>query len=299
MDFKTLKTFHKIVACGSFNRAAEELNYAQSTVTMQIKKLEEDLGIRLLERGKTFRLTEAGRLFFEESSHIVKNMDHLQHHMADLLLGEAGNIRLGAVEPIASCELPRILGRFLADYPKIRVSVDIANSSALGERLVQGSLDLAVCSTPAMGTDLYFEPLYAEELVVLLPEGHPAGNNERIHLKDLREHRLLITANNCTYRKKVEIAFQELPGSQMNTMEIGSMTALKNYVAAGLGVALIPKSIVSPPPPGTIVRFIGDDPISVTFGILCKTASFPLKQADAKLYQYLKQELGEPKKPSG
>lgn len=52
MDFKTLKTFHKIVACGSFNRAAEELNYAQSTVTMQIKKLEEDLGIRLLERGK-------------------------------------------------------------------------------------------------------------------------------------------------------------------------------------------------------------------------------------------------------
>jgi DNA-binding transcriptional LysR family regulator len=110
-----------------------------------------------------------------------------------------------------------------------------------------------------MGTDLYFEPLYAEELVVLLPEGHPAGNNEHIHLKDLREHRLLITANNCTYRKKVEIAFQELPGSQMNTMEIGSMTALKNYVAAGLGVALIPKSIVSPPPPGTIVRFIGDD----------------------------------------
>ena len=69
------------------------------------------------------------------------------------------------------------------------------------------------------------------------------------------------------------------------------MTALKNYVAAGLGVALIPKSIVSPPPPGTIVRFIDDDPISVTFGILCKTAAFPLKQADAKLYQYLKQEL--------
>lgn len=69
-------------------------------------------------------------------------MDHLQHHMADLLLGEAGNIRLGAVEPIASCDLPRMLGRFLADYPKIRVSVDIANSSTLGERLVQGSLTL-------------------------------------------------------------------------------------------------------------------------------------------------------------
>lgn len=63
MDMKAVKTFHKIVTCKSFNRAAEELNYAQSTVTMQIQKLETDLGVRLLERGKTFRLTEAGRLF--------------------------------------------------------------------------------------------------------------------------------------------------------------------------------------------------------------------------------------------
>ncbi|KAA6449429.1 LysR family transcriptional regulator [Bacillus swezeyi] len=293
MDLKTLKTFHKIVTCGSFNRAAEELNYAQSTVTMQIKKLEEDVGIRLLERGKTFRLTEAGRLFFEQSRHIVKDMDHLQNNMADLLLGEAGHIRLGAVEPIASSQLPRILGKFLADYPKIRVSVDIANSATLGERLIQGDLDLAVCSTPAMGTDLYFEPLYAEELAVLMPEGHPAGKNESIHLKDIRDHRLLITASNCTYRKKVEIAFQELPGSQMNTMEVGSMTALKNYVAAGLGIALIPKSIISPPPTGTAVCLIKDNPISVTFGILCKTSAYPLKQAGARLYQCLKQDLQE------
>ncbi|MFN2746487.1 MULTISPECIES: LysR family transcriptional regulator [Bacillus] len=291
MDLKTLKTFHKIVACGSFNRAAEELNYAQSTVTMQIKKLEADLGIRLLERGKTFRLTEAGRLFFEESRHIVKDMDHLQNNMADLLIGEAGNIRLGAVEPIASCQLPEMLGRFLTDYPKVRVSVDIANSQVLAERLIQGELDLAVCSTPAMGTDLYFEPLYSEELAVLIPEGYPAGTNEFINLQDIRDHRLLITANNCTYRKKIEIAFQELPGSQMNTMEIGSMTALKNYVAAGLGIALIPKSIISPPPPKTAVRLIQDNPISVTFGILCKSSAYPLKQAGARLYQWLKQEL--------
>ncbi|MBG9917438.1 LysR family transcriptional regulator [Bacillus sonorensis] len=291
MDLKAVKTFHKIVTCKSFNRAAEELNYAQSTVTMQIQKLEADLGIRLLERGKTFRLTEAGRLFYEQSKHIVKDIEHLQNNMSDLLLGEAGNIRLGALEPIASRRLPEILGEFLSEHPKIRISVEIGNSAPLAERLLQGELDLAICSTPAIGTDLYFEPLFAEELTVLMPEGHPAAEYERVSLKDLREHRLLITAHNCTYRKKIEIAFQELPGNQMNTMEIGSMTALKSYVAAGLGIALVPKSIASSLPSGTIVRDLSDSPISISFGIICKTSAFPLKHAAAKLYHCLKEKL--------
>lgn len=296
MDLKAVKTFHKIVTCKSFNRAAEELNYAQSTVTMQIQKLETDLGVRLLERGKTFRMTEAGRLFFDQSRHIVKEIEQLQNNMSDVLLGEAGSIRLGAVEPIASRLLPGILGEFLAEHPKIRISVDIGNSAPLAERLLQGELDLAVCSTPAIGTDLYFEPLFAEELTVLMPEGHPAAEHERVSLKDLREHRLLITAHNCTYRKKVEIAFQELPGSQMNTMEVGSMTALKNYVAAGLGIALVPKSIAASPPAGTTVRHLIDNPIAIRFGILCKTSAFPLKHAAAKLYQCLKENLQRQKK---
>ncbi len=95
MDLKTLKTFQLIVSLGSFNRAAEELNYAQSTVTMQIQKLESDLGVQLIERGKGLQLTIAGRLFHERSLQIVKDLERLQSRISDLLLGEAGHIRLG------------------------------------------------------------------------------------------------------------------------------------------------------------------------------------------------------------
>lgn len=98
MDLKTLKTFQMIVKYGSFVRAAEEMNYVQSTVTMQIQKLESDLGVQLIERGKKIQLTEAGRLFHDQSLQIVKSMEQLQTNLSDLKLGEAGNIRIGVTE---------------------------------------------------------------------------------------------------------------------------------------------------------------------------------------------------------
>lgn len=142
MDLKSLKTFHRIVALGSFNRAAEELNYAQSTVTMQIQKLEAELGITLIERGRTFQLTEAGRLFHEQSTGIVKEMERLQGRMSDWMLGETGELRLGAVEPLASAMLPRLLQEFLTAYPKIGIAVEIGSTPLLGERLLRGSSTL-------------------------------------------------------------------------------------------------------------------------------------------------------------
>lgn len=104
MDIKTLKTFQMIVNYGSFMRAAEELNYAQSTVTMQIQKLESDMGIQLIERGKKIKLTEAGRMFYEQSLHIVKDMEQLHENMDNLQRGTAGNIRIGVTE--TDCQLP-------------------------------------------------------------------------------------------------------------------------------------------------------------------------------------------------
>lgn len=208
MDLKTIKTFQTIVTSGSFNRAAEELNYAQSTVTMQMQRLESDLGCQLLERGKQISLTEAGRLFYEESLHIVKDMERLESRLADLKIGEAGNVRLGVTDPTASYRLPQLLSEFMAQFPKVKVSVDIAGTAALSELLLRGEIDMAVCSAPELGKELYFEPLFAEEFVLLLPEEHPLASKESITPEDIQAHRLLITAANCPYRKKLESVLQ-------------------------------------------------------------------------------------------
>ncbi|MBW7459784.1 LysR family transcriptional regulator, partial [Paenibacillus sepulcri] len=206
MDMKALNTFHRIVACGSFHSAAEEMNYAQSTVTMQIQKLEADLGVQLIERGKKIRLTEAGRLLYEQSLPIVKDLQQLQNRLADLQLGDAGMIRLGATEPGASYRLPVLLGKFMNRFPNIRISVDIASTPALCEQLLHGTLDLALCSAPELASGLYFEPLYTESFGVFIPpEGHPLARQAGIRTEDIRGHRQLINSKGCPYRRKLEI----------------------------------------------------------------------------------------------
>ncbi|RXT07876.1 LysR family transcriptional regulator [Ammoniphilus sp. CFH 90114] len=289
MDLKTLKTFHMIVKYGSFHRAADEMNYVQSTVTMQIQKLESELGILLIERGKKIRLTEAGRLFYEQSLPIMKDIDRLEKNLLDLQLGESGNIRLGVTEPTASYRLPRILESFLTQYPKIRIAIEVANTPTLSERLLKGDLDLALCSTPDIGSDLHFEPWFKESFVVLMPENHPLAHLSAVSPEDIRSHRLLITSATCPYRKKLEMVLQESGNIPIETMEIGSMTALPYYVESGLGIALVPEIALKPIPAGTTIRPLNGSLVHMTFGVLFKSSDYPLKQASAKLYEFLKE----------
>ncbi|SFF19249.1 DNA-binding transcriptional regulator, LysR family [Paenibacillus catalpae] len=289
MDLKTLKTLQAIVRHGSFNQAAEELSYAQSTVTMQIQKLEADLGVQLFERGKKVRLTEAGRLFYKQSLDIVYRMEQLQANLSDMHKGEAGKIRLGVTEPTASSRLPQLLMAFMREFPKIEVSLEIASTPALVSSLRQGTLDFALCSAPEAGEELYFHPLFLEKFVMLLPEDHPLAGTDRVSLADLEGHRLLITAATCPYRKKLERILQDDGLISIRTMEIGSMTALKHYVASGFGIALVPMYALDPLPAGTITREIQGASVDMLMGMLSRTG--PLAPAAAKLYDKLRQDM--------
>jgi LysR family transcriptional regulator, regulator of the ytmI operon len=295
MDLRTLKTFHSIVKYGSFIRAAQEMNYVQSTVTMQIQKLELELGVQLIERGKEISLTEAGRLFYDQTLQIVKNMEQLQTSLSDMKSGEAGHIRLGVTEPTASYRLPNLLKPFMSAYPNIRISLEISNTPALIERMRRGDVDFSLCTAPGIETDFYFEPLFQEEFAAYLPKDHPLAEKEVVAPEDLTEYRLLITSETCPYRRKLEMVLNESGRTAVDTMEIGSMTALKHYVENGFGIALLPRIIVAPltqiQSQGTTVRTIAGELIHMTFGILCKESAYPFQMASRKLYNYLKQEL--------
>jgi LysR family transcriptional regulator, regulator of the ytmI operon len=295
VELKTIKTFLMIVKYGSFIRAAEEMNYAQSTITMQIQRLESELGVQLIERGngRELRLTEAGRLFHEQSQHMIKNMEQLQVRLTHLEQGESGHIRIGVTEPTASYRLPNLLKGFVSSYPNIRISIQIANTPTLCERILKGELDFSLCSAPEIGTDFYFEPMFKETFAAIMPEDHPLAQLAVLSPDDFQGHRLLITSEVCPYRRRLEMVMQESGNQMIDTMEIGSMTALKYYVQSGLGVALIPKIIAEPAPEGTTIRPIHESLIHMTFGLLCKASAYPLQQASQKLYRYLKLHLEE------
>ncbi|MEC0248545.1 LysR family transcriptional regulator [Paenibacillus chitinolyticus] len=293
MDFKTLKSFEKIVEHGNFARAAEELAYSPSTVTTQIQKLESDLGVLLFERGKKIALTEAGRLFYEQSIPILKNMEQLQKTLGDLASGEAGHVRMGVTEPTASHQFPGLLRRFTEVYPHIRISVEIAGTPVLTDKILKGELDFGLGSFPDSAAQLHFEPLFTEEFLLLVPKDHALareGSNS-VTLGRLRETRLLITAQSCPYRRKLETALREEGSFPPDTMEIGSMSALKHYVAEGLGAALVPRMVLDPLPEGTLALPMEGGGINMTCGLICRSADLPLKRAGKNLYDFLLHEF--------
>lgn len=268
MDIRTIKTFQAIVRTGSFQKASEELQYVQSTITLHIQKLEGDLGVKLLERGKKLRLTEAGRLFLEKADTLLKDYDSLQNAMSDLVNGETCVVRLGVMEPTASYRLPRILAPFLERHPKVQVSIQIGNTTVLTEMLEKGLIDLAVCTTPDSGIGVHFEPLFVEEVALLIPASHPLAEKDSLEMSELQNERLLLTTNICPYRKKLENALMEKGGTPYSGIEIGNMAALKYYVQADFGIAFVPVITVDPVPSGTVVRPIQDLNGGLVTGIL-------------------------------
>ncbi|MFD2331090.1 LysR family transcriptional regulator [Cohnella sp. GCM10020058] len=293
MDPKSLRAFHRIAALGSFRLAAEELNYAQSTVTMQIQRLEEDLGVFLFERAGGLRLTEEGRLLRERSLPILQDMDRLRRTLTEMREGDAGEVRLGATEPALSCRLPALLKRFAERYPKIRVSVESSNTPVLSERLRKGELDLALCAVPEHAEGLHFEQLYREPFAALLPVGHPLASQAQVRLEELAAYKLLVTASTCPYRRKLEILLAESAVPTTETMEIGSITALASYVAIGLGIALVPTILAEEPRDGVASRPIAGTAVDMACGLLSRTSETPLTRAGTKLYAALWDELAE------
>lgn len=290
MDLRAIKTFLTIVRLGSFQQAAQELKYAQSTVTMQIQKLERDLGVTLFERGKKFRLTEAGRICSEQASYIVRDVNHLQNTMNDVIYGESGSILLGVMEPTASFRLPKILATFMDSHPKIQLSIQIGNTCALKELILKGEIDFAIASVPETSVGLRFNPLFSEALVLLVPSTNPLAIKPDICIQDLKGERFLVTSRECVYRKKLATLLQKI-GTSYSTLEISGLAALKYYVQANHGIALVPAVTVTPAPIGTVTRIVHDLTLDLEVGFLRSSERITLGAAEEKLSSFLQEQL--------
>lgn len=292
MDLRTIKTFKTVVKMGSFNRAAEELKYAQSTVTMHIKKLESDLGVQLLERGKHLQLTEAGRLLNDKSDLLLRDFSSLQMAMRDLFHGDAGTIRLGAMEPTASFRLPEILEMFMEQYPKVQVSVQIQSSEILSKMVKTEEVDFAICTAPERDSGTFFDPLFFERMVLLCPAGHHIAGRESVYLKDLQDEKIILTTTSCPFRRNLERNLVEKGICPVYGIEVSNMLAVKYYVQAKFGIAVVPEIVASPLPEGTISRPIRDFSKGGTVGILRKTdATTYFGNAAKKLIYFLSDHL--------
>ncbi|MFF5976865.1 LysR family transcriptional regulator [Streptomyces sp. NPDC012769] len=242
MELRLLVTFEKVATVLSFTRAATELAYAQSSVTGQIRSLESSLGTELFERlGSRIRLTEAGERLLPYARQIIALTEEAR--AAVTAGGEpAGSIAVGTMESLTSYRLPPLLELFHHRYPGVRLALRPTLGDATRQALRAGTYDIGfLMEAETEHEGLESEVLTEEPLVLVAGPRHPLAGRSGLTAGDLAAAGLVGTEPGCPYRDLFEAELK--PYGPVFT-EYGTIEASKRGVAAGLGIALLPRIAV-------------------------------------------------------
>lgn len=290
MDIQVIKTFFSILKNGSFQEAAKELGYAQSTVTNHIQSLEAELGVVLLERGKKIRLTQAGELFKTPARHLLTEYENLITSVNEFSDNTKGVVQIGANEPIASHILPKILNDFRAQFPFINVEITIDTSITLNNMVIEGTLDFAICTLSTSDNDMSFFPILEFPILIAVPISHQLASKEKINLKDLRHERILIPRPQTSSLKKLEALLDKKIGPY-EPVKITNMISPMSFVQNEFGIAFVSSIKAEPAIPGVVVKEIEDLKDKNVSGIFIKKDNRLLTPSTRNLVAFIKDNL--------
>ena len=239
MELTELKIFKAVAEQGGILRAASTLNRVQSNVTTRVKQLEARLGTRLFSReGRRLVLTAEGKVLLDYAERLLQ----LSSEAQAAVKGRAphGALKLGALESTAATRLPPVLARFHKAHPAVRLALAIGTTAALAGRVQRGELDAAFIAEPFSARNLVAEPAFTEELVLITPKSHPRVATP----KDLRGATILAFASGCAYRRRLEAWLGRSSMVAERVMEYGSYHAIVACAAAGIGIAVVPRSVL-------------------------------------------------------
>jgi len=238
--FRQMQIFESIVRLRSFTRAAEELFLTQPTVSTQLKKLTDVMGIPLLDQsGRQLKATEAGEELYRAIRQIFDSLSNLDSRIAGLKGMHQGRLRL-AVITTAEYFAPEILGDFSRQYPGIDISIKVCNRERIFERIASNEDDIYILGRPPKKElNLQTYPFAPNPLVVLAARNHPLYTESNISLGRLAKEPLISREVGSGIRDTTMRLFNE-HGLEANVrMELGSNEAIKHTVVAGLGVAVL------------------------------------------------------------
>ncbi|MDQ0188386.1 LysR family transcriptional regulator [Alicyclobacillus cycloheptanicus] len=238
MEIRDLTIFAAVARTGSVTKAADELGYVQSNVTARIQQLESKLGTTLfhrLPRGMT--LTPSGETLLRYAEQILHLCAEAQQAVQDTDT-PSGALRIGAMESTAATRLPAILAKYHAAYPEVELSLHTGPTSHLMEAVLNYELEAAMVAGPVDHPLLEPLAVIEEELVLI------SGANSR-HLPPAHGPlTVLAFREGCSYRKRLERYLDHLGIQSRKVIELGTLDGILGCVAAGLGVAMVPKTVV-------------------------------------------------------
>ena len=240
LNLHQLSTFQVVAKHCSFVRAADELHFSQPAVSAQIHQLEEALGVKLFDKiGRKTHLTQAGEELYLYSQKIFSVIEEMHETMESLRSPQYGRLSVGADTTVGTYVIPGLLGKFHQMYPEVEITLDVVNRAALVEAIMTNRIDMAIVGRVPDDIPVEIEPFARNELVLVAAPQHRLANRPEVPLTELgKEHFLLREVGSGT-RAALETVFQEAGIPLQISMQVGNNSAIKQGVAAGLGIALI------------------------------------------------------------
>lgn len=239
MDLSDLRIFAAVVRAGGMTRAAERLHRVQSNVTTRVRHLEEDLGVALFIRdGKRLHVTAAGRLLLDYADRMLALAEEARSAVQDSR--PRGRLRLGAMESTAAVRLPGPLAEYHKRYADVILELRTGNPQELATLILAGELDAALVAQPIADAPFEQVPVFVEELVIVTAADHPpvgkAGSVPRT---------MIAFERGCPHRGRLEDWYAARGEMPERTIELGSYHSMLGCVAAGMGAALLPRSVLT------------------------------------------------------
>lgn len=244
MNLDYLKTYLKLVKLGSFSAVAKKLSISQPAVSFQIQKLERDLGVRLINRGqKKITMTDAGKRLLVFAKTVDNETSHLQHDLDSLRQEVTGKLAVIASTIPGEFILPHILGEFMTLHPTVTAQVTISDSMAVISRVRENTYKVGFCGVfPPKNQGLEFFKTAGDEIVLIVPPGHPFAGRRAVPFAELEKTSLISREATSGTQKSLEMLLHKAgfnPGSLTTKLYLGSTQAIVSAVESGAGIAFI------------------------------------------------------------
>jgi LysR family transcriptional regulator, hydrogen peroxide-inducible genes activator len=245
MELHQLRYFCAVAETGSFSRAAEQSHVSQPSLSQQIIKLEDELGVRLFDRlGRSVRLTETGQTFLPRARAVLRELEAARGDVAEQKDSVGGSVTIGVIPTVAPYFLPERLTWFSQKFPQVRLTVVEEITPILLDQVRASKVDLAILALPIRGHEFEAFSLLTERLFAALPAGHKLAKRRSLSLKDLRAQPFLLLRDGHCFRDTSVAACDRARIHPQIIFESGQFSSLLSMVGAGMGVSIVPEMAV-------------------------------------------------------
>lgn len=283
MADRRLQVFHTVARLLSFTKAAESLHMTQPAVTFQVRQLEEHFNTRLFDRTHNrISLTEAGARVYEFADQIFDLYNQMENGVREITGDISGVVVIGASTTIAEYMLPALLGDFKSRYPDVEIQLKVSNSDGIVSMVESNAIDLGVVESPVSNKNLVVEHCTEDQLVAILPKGHPLSDLNLVSFKQLLDYPFICREEGSGTREVIGDYLSTQNGDNelhMHVaMELGSPEAVKGAVEAGMGVSVMSSSTIQKELRlGTLVAVTMDPPLTRPFSFVHQKQKFRLR----------------------